>query len=149
MHLQLQVPICHHVDVQATNNLYTLLALTPLHFFATQWTYSSYDPHNNRFPPFTSLVFVRETDWVLWETWTQLLYPIYVHCNATAVPCNFSAGKLLAYHHRGPGSILSQSMRYVVDKVAQGLFFFFSFTSDFSRQYHSTSTPYTSSPLSR
>jgi hypothetical protein len=31
MGLHLQVPICHQVDDQA-QNLYTLLALTPLHF---------------------------------------------------------------------------------------------------------------------
>jgi hypothetical protein len=76
MDLQLQVPICHHVDVQAPNNLYTLLALTPLHFLQLSELTVRYDPHNNQFPPFTILVFVRETDWVLWETWTQLLYPI-------------------------------------------------------------------------
>jgi len=125
MDLQLQVPICHHVDVQAPNNSYTLSALTTLHFLLHSETYSSYDSHNNRFPPFTSLVFVRETDWVLWETWNELLYPIYVHCNATALPCHFSPGKSLASRRGGPGSILGQSMRYVVDKVALGLFFLF------------------------
>jgi hypothetical protein len=92
-------------------------------FFTTQWTYSSYDAHNNRFPPFTSLVFMTETGWVLWETWTELFYRIYIQCNATAVPCHFSAGKSLASHHGGPGSIMGQSMRYVADKVALWLFF--------------------------
>jgi hypothetical protein len=59
MDLQLQVPICHHVDVQAQNNLYTLLALMPLYFLQ----HSELTVHmilNNRFPPFTSLVVVRD-----------------------------------------------------------------------------------------
>jgi hypothetical protein len=124
MDLQLQVPICHHVDVQAPN-LYTLLALTPLHFCNTV-NLQFVRPHNNRFH--------HSPAWSLQERRTGFSERHGLNCyilftyTAMPLPCRavpFSAGKFLASHRGDPGSILGQSMRHVVDKVALEFFFWF------------------------